>query len=72
MRRFYESVFPAFHQVADACGVSVQTLMRVLKEQMGPPLDEGECRMVGDMLCAVRGAGDNWAWALVQKSRAAF
>lgn len=69
---FAEPVKSAWRKVSEACAVAPAALLRSMYERMGEPLAEGDARMCGDMLCAVRGSGGNWPWMLVRKSRAAF
>lgn len=69
---FADAVKTAWRKVSEACGAAPATLLRVMYERLSGPLSEGDARMCGDTLCAVRGGGGNWPWMLVRKSRAAF
>lgn len=67
-----DAIKSAWRRVSLACAVAPAVLLRATYERIGDPLNEGDARICGETLCAVRGAGGNWPWMLVRKSRAAF
>lgn len=69
---FADAVKTAWRKVSEACGAAPAALLRAMYERTSGVLSEGDARICGDTLCAVRGGGGNWPWMLVRKSRAAF
>lgn len=67
-----DAVKSAWRRVSLACAVAPAELLRAMYKRIGDPLVEGDARICGETLCVVRGAGGNWPWMLVRKSRAAF